>query len=69
MWGVTRIRIGSYNFFKQKSQKVKKVFDKSQKVRYTLAIEKNKKSKSGCLTHHKKELNFFKKSSCDDGRS
>ena len=56
-------------FLNKKVKKSKKVFDKGQKVRYTLTIEKNKKSKSGCLFHHKEELNSFKKSSCDDGTS
>ena len=56
-------------FFLLNSQKVKKVFDKGQKVRYNLTIEKNKRSKSDCLIHHTKELNSFKKSSCDDGTS
>lgn len=55
--------------FQIKSQKVKKVFDKGQKVRYNLTIEKNKRSKSDCLIHHTKEVDSFKKSSCDDGTS
>ena len=38
-------------FFKLISQKVKKAFDKGQKVRYNLTIEKNKKSNYGCLIH------------------
>ena len=65
------IDVGRYSYMNRVLQFFlnKKVFDKGQKVRYTLTIEKNKKSKSGCLFHHKEELNSFKKSSCDDGTS
>ncbi len=50
-------------FFKNKSQKVKKVFDKGQKVRYTLTIEKNKRSNSDCLIHYSNDYKHLKKSS------
>ena len=41
--------MGYATFFNKKSQKVKKVFDKGQKVRYTVPKLKRQKVKQRCI--------------------